>query len=124
MSKGIEFELVLPDRQRVAGVRFGSRSPGADRVLLMHGWLDNSATWFPLLDLLLKQLPNSDFVCFDFTGHGRSSRPHSDAGYIHTFRAMEAAAVADALGWDTFYVMVRVCLELRVAGECFLVACG
>ena len=46
------------------------------RVLALHGWLDNCASF----DFLAQELDEVDLVCIDCIGHGRSDfRPHLGA---------------------------------------------
>ena len=53
----------------VAGLR--SPGTGGQRVLALHGWLDNAASFVPLA----AQLPGLELVAIDLPGHrsGRAS---------------------------------------------------
>lgn len=53
-------------------------------VLAMHGWLDNSASFTPILNHLMQQdIPETvDFYALDFAGHGHSF--HRPAGCFYT----------------------------------------
>jgi pimeloyl-ACP methyl ester carboxylesterase len=81
----------------------GLRSPvsGGLRVLALHGWLDNAASFVPLAPLL----GAVDLVAPDLPGHGASDHlprgmDYSFAGAVHT-----VLDVADALGWDRFALL-------------------
>ena len=67
----------------------------------MHGWLDNAASFVPLL----RHLPGLDVVAIDQPGHGRSA--HLPAGSDYSFvGAINAILdVADALGWERFALL-------------------
>ena len=85
------------DYGRLAGLRGGA---GA-RVLALHGWLDNAASYVPLAPLLR----GIELVALDLPGHGRSAHlppgaEYSLAGTVHT--VLDAA---DALGWERFAVL-------------------
>ena len=85
------------DFGRLTGLRGGAGT----RVLALHGWLDNAASYVPLAPLL----PGLELVALDLPGHGRSAHlppgaEYSLAGTVHT--VLDAA---DALGWERFAVL-------------------
>jgi pimeloyl-ACP methyl ester carboxylesterase len=84
---------------RVAGLRSGT--PGATKVLALHGWLDNAASFLPLA----AQLPPLDLVMLDLPGHGRSAHlpPGADYNLLVTVNAV--LDVADSLGWERFALL-------------------
>ena len=47
------------------------------KVLALHGWLDNAASFIPLAG----QLPHLDLVMLDLPGHGRSAHLGPGAEY-------------------------------------------
>ncbi|MGH8027673.1 MAG: alpha/beta fold hydrolase, partial [Pseudoxanthomonas sp.] len=49
---------------RVTGLRSGTM--GVTKVLALHGWLDNAASFLPLA----AYLPGVDLVMLDLPGHG------------------------------------------------------
>lgn len=51
--------------------------PGAPKVLALHGWQDNSASFTTLAALL----PELHIIAPDFPGHGRSDWRHPQAAY-------------------------------------------
>lgn len=92
------FELALPGGT-VRGLRAGGE--GGRRVLALHGWLDNAASFVPLAP----HLPGLDLVVPDLPGHGRSDHlprgmDYSFAGAVHT-----VLDIADALGWERFTLL-------------------
>ena len=84
---------------RIAGLRSGI--PGGPKVLALHGWLDNAASFLPLAS----QLPTLDLVMLDLPGHGRSAHlgPGADYNLLVTVNAV--LDVADALGWERFALL-------------------
>lgn len=90
-----EIELRIPSG-RVAGRAWGP-SDGR-RVLALHGWLDNAASF----DELAPRLPHLRLVALDFPGHGRSE--HAPPGFLYPFLDLVAAAhhAAQALGWERY----------------------
>jgi pimeloyl-ACP methyl ester carboxylesterase len=85
---------------RVAGLR-GDGGVGTPRVLALHGWLDNAASFVPLAP----HLHGIDLVAPDLPGHGHS--PHLPAGADYSFAASVNTVldIADALGWDRFALL-------------------
>lgn len=93
-----ELTLQIPG-QRLAARRWGSEQ--GVRVLGLHGWLDNAATF----DTLAPLLPELQLVSLDLPGHGRSSHRHLSATYDFITWLPDVAAAADALGWQRFGIL-------------------
>lgn len=69
---------------------------GAPRVLCLHGWMDNAASFAALAPLL----DGLDVMALDLAGHGRSDhRPRGAHYYVHEY-VFDLDAALDALGWD------------------------
>ena len=83
----------------VRGLRFGRA--GGRRVLALHGWLDNAASFVPLA----AHLDGLDLVAPDLPGHGRSV--HMPVGTDYTFvgAVHQVLDIADALGWERFALL-------------------
>ena len=84
---------------KITGLRQGVA--GAPKVLALHGWLDNAASFEPMapyFDAL-------DFVAVDLPGHGASA--HLPAGVAYTFElaVLNVLDIADALGWTEFHLV-------------------
>lgn len=80
----------------IAGLRNGR--DGAPRVLALHGWLDNAASFVPLAPYL----DAVDLVAIDLPGHGRSAHLPPGADYSFAGALHSVLDAADALGWDRF----------------------
>ncbi len=65
------------------------------RVLALHGWLDNAASF----DTLAPLLPGARVVALDLPGHGRSSHRAPGAWYHYVDYLDEVLSAADAMGW-------------------------
>ena len=83
----------------IAGLRAGEA--GAPRVLALHGWLDNAASFEPLS----RHLRGIDLVAIDLPGHGASTHLPLPADYLLITFARAACAAADALGWERFALL-------------------
>lgn len=83
----------------LAGLRWPA--PGSPRVLCLHGWLDNAASFIPLSGLLA----GLDLVAVDLPGHGRSDYRHSSSNYYFTDYLFDVDAALDALGWDSCHLL-------------------
>jgi len=83
----------------VAGLR--SPGTGGQRVLALHGWLDNAASFVPLA----AQLPGLELVAIDLPGHGNSAHLPPGTQYNTPGAICHVLEVADALGWDRFVLL-------------------
>jgi len=77
------------------------RRPGAPRVLCLHGWLDNAASYVPLAP----HLASLDLVALDFAGHGHSPHRPRGARYYFMDNLWDVDAVLDALGWSDCHLV-------------------
>lgn len=78
-------------------------APGAPRVLALHGWLDNAASFVPLA----ARLPGLEIATLDLPGHGASAHLPPAADYTMVTFARAAFAAADALGWERFDLLAH-----------------
>lgn len=72
------------------------------RVLALHGWLDNAATFDRLIPLLPDGLR---IVALDLPGHGLSDHKPPGTTYHFIDNVPEMFAAADVLGWDKFTLL-------------------
>lgn len=63
------------------GIACGSKETKDNVVLCLHGWLDNAASFLPLMPDFQKQLENKRIIAIDWPGHGNSSHRSLDAHY-------------------------------------------
>ena len=82
----------------IAMLRTMTPSATAPRVLALHGWLDNAASFVPLAPWL----GDVDLVAPDLPGHGRSAHLAPGADYSFAGAVNAVLDIADALGWDRF----------------------
>ena len=97
-SKIVEVEIKTA-HFRYAAKRWGEKS--GPKILALHGWLDNAATF----DHLAPLLPEVDLVALDFPGHGFSSHRPRGIRYHYLDYVSDVINVADALNWDRFTLM-------------------
>lgn len=83
----------------LAGLRNGRE--GAPRVLALHGWLDNAASFVPLAPYL----DDLELVAIDLPGHGRSAHLAPGADYSFAYALHSVLDAADALGWERFALL-------------------
>jgi pimeloyl-ACP methyl ester carboxylesterase len=93
-----EFAVDIP-LGRIAGLRRGN--DGAPRVLALHGWLDNAASFLPLS----AHLDGVDLVAPDLPGHGASAHLPPGADYSFAGAMHAVLDIADALGWERFALL-------------------
>ena len=92
---------------QIPGLTLAARAWGptdGKKVLCLHGWLDNAATFDALAPLLDGDLR---LVCLDLPGHGRSEHRHRSAGYDFIYWVTDVAAAADALGWERYSLLAH-----------------
>ena len=88
--------------QTPLGVRAALRNDGeGPRVLALHGWLDNAASFLPLA----AHLRGIDLVALDLPGHGHSAHLPPGADYSFASAIASVLDAADALGWDRFALL-------------------
>lgn len=89
-------ELTLTVHGRKVAAQAWGRA-GGTRVLALHGWLDNAASFSQLAPLL----SDVDLVAIDFPGHGRSDHLPDGCWYHHIDSIDEVLVILDALGWSS-----------------------
>lgn len=87
-------ELILRVHGRDIAAQAWGRG-GGTRVLALHGWLDNAASFSRLAPLL----PDVELIAIDFPGHGRSQHLPDGCWYHYIDSVDEVLSVLDALGW-------------------------
>jgi len=76
-------------------------NPGAPKVLCLHGWLDNAASFMPLAPYL----KDFDLLALDFAGHGFSSHRPDTCHYYFPEHLYDVDAALDVLGWDNCHII-------------------
>jgi pimeloyl-ACP methyl ester carboxylesterase len=78
-----------------------SGNPDGEKILCLHGWLDNAASFIPLMPLL----ENYYVVALDLAGHGGSQ--HRIAGYDYVFVDWihDVLDVLDSLDWQQAHLL-------------------
>lgn len=80
-------------RGTLAGLRHGD--PNGAKLLCLHGWLDNAASFVPLLPALAA----FDVVALDLPGHGASAHRLPGYDYVFVDWIHDVLDALDALGW-------------------------
>jgi pimeloyl-ACP methyl ester carboxylesterase len=88
-------EIRLPTgRGELAALRAGR--PGAPRLLALHGWLDNAASFLPMLPFLSE----FEVVALDLPGHGGSEHRAPGYDYMLVDWIHDVLDALDGLGWE------------------------
>jgi pimeloyl-ACP methyl ester carboxylesterase len=82
-------------RGKISGLRHGN--PSGPRVLALHGWLDNAASFVPLMP----HLADFDLVALDLPGHGASAHRLPGYDYVFVDWIHDVLDALDALGWSS-----------------------
>ncbi|RYY75315.1 MAG: alpha/beta fold hydrolase [Gammaproteobacteria bacterium] len=99
-NKKPAYELVF----EVQGVQFAAQAWGNPKhlpVMALHGWLDNSASFFALAPLLKDVF----IVAVDLAGHGRTGHRKTSLPYNIWEDVPEIFTIADQLGWEKFSLL-------------------
>ncbi len=89
-------EISLPTaRGTLTGLRSGN--PDGPRLLALHGWLDNAASFIPLQ----AELADYNLVALDLPGHGGSAHRMPGYDYVFVDWIHDVLDVLDALGWPS-----------------------
>jgi pimeloyl-ACP methyl ester carboxylesterase len=86
--------LIIVAGVDIAGKRWRN---GTRRVIALHGWLDNAASFDVIAPLL-----DADVIALDLAGHGLSYHRTPQASYNVWDDLPDIVRVADALQWQTF----------------------
>ncbi len=73
------------------------------KVIALHGWLDNSASFSGLAPYL----KSCELVCLDLAGHGYSDHRSEHGSYNIWDDILDILAIADQLGWQQFDLLAH-----------------
>ena len=124
MTTVAEIQFNLPSAS-IAALRWNVGAP--KKVIALHGWLDNAASFSLLAPLLV----GCDVLALDLAGHGRSSKRSGHGAYNIWQDLPEILQVADHLEWESFYLLghsrgamiatlLAGCFPGRVQGTCLI----
>lgn len=107
--------ISLAHGDQIAALSFGD--PAQPRkILALHGWLDNAASFEALAPLLAAQ---AQVVAVDLPGHGRSSHRPKGGSYAFAEWVADVYEIARALGWERFGLLghsMGAAISLLMAG--------
>ena len=111
-----EFSLPAPSNRKLRGYKISSQTNSRTVTVMVHGWLDNSCTWFDVFPHLDDDL--GDVIAPDLAGHGRSDHLPPDGHYIIMQYALDLAALLVSLKGS--YEEIRLVGHSLGAGVCIL----
>lgn len=83
----------------VHAMRNATRAP--DRLLCLHGWLDNSASFRPMMPFM----EDMEVVAVDLPGHGRSDHRDRNSLYHYIDYVRDIKLILDALQWESCHLL-------------------
>ncbi len=114
MNKASPVNIPL-DWGNLSGMHWSN--PGAPKLLCLHGWLDNAASFVPLAACL----QDFDVLALDFAGHGFSSHRPPHCRYYISENVYDVDAVLDYLQWEKCNLMGH---SMGGAVACHYAACA
>lgn len=85
----------------IAGQQWGSGNK--HRVIALHGWLDNSASF----ETIAPHIEDCDIIALDFAGNGESDHRSQHGSYNIWDDLPDILAIADALEWQSFNLLAH-----------------
>lgn len=76
-------------------------NPDGEKILCLHGWLDNAASFVPLMPLLEKY----HVVALDMPGHGGSQHRMPGYDYVFVDWIHDVLDVLDSLDWQQAHLL-------------------
>jgi pimeloyl-ACP methyl ester carboxylesterase len=92
--KGVQEIRLDTGRGTLGALRFGT--PGAPKLLCLHGWLDNAASYLPLLPYLA----DFEVVALDLPGHAGSDHRAPGYDYMLVDWIHDVLDAMDSLDWS------------------------
>ncbi len=86
-------------RGEIVGLRSGD--PAGPKLLALHGWLDNAASFIPLMP----HLHAFDVVALDLPGHGASAHRLPGYDYVFVDWIHDVLDALDALDWSRAHLL-------------------
>lgn len=101
----IEPVSYLVNDKCLAGLACGNND--ADIVLCLHGWLDNAASFLPMLESLRKStyMKNKRFIAIDWPGHGLSAHRSPDAHYHFLDYVYDLLSLLEMNSWESIDIV-------------------
>jgi len=84
----------------IQGLVCGKEDNENNIVLCLHGWLDNAASFLPLMPYFQKNLLDKHIVAIDWSGHGNSSHKSLDAHYHFIDWTYDLLQLFEANSWQ------------------------
>lgn len=91
----------------IAGQEWGNPN-GENKVICIHGWLDNCASFQPLIPYILDYKNNADtyhIIAFDQSGVGLSCHRPVGTEYHQLGQVIEIKRIVSELNWSSFHII-------------------
>jgi len=88
----LEYTVTSADGTAIAAQEYGLSTEDAPTIVLLHGYPNSHAVWFPILPLLVDEF---HVLTFDMRGVGKSGKPSNVEDYVLDRLDEDFAAVVD-----------------------------
>ena len=98
----LEKKMKMDDYIQLPTIKLACRSWGPKEglpVLALHGWLDNLASFEPLMQYLPKLTPHLYFVAVDLPGHGHSEHIERRRGFVFLDYVAIVSEIIETFEW-------------------------
>ena len=82
-------------------IRYTTHGSGAKKVIVLHSWMGEYQSWIPVIPHL--DMDSYTYAFADVRGYGKSQNIKGE--YTSDEIANDVFAIADDLGWDSFYLI-------------------
>lgn len=79
---------------RLGAIEVSDQS-STETVLFLHGWLDNAASFEPLIDEMAKLNSSLRYIALDLPGHGHSTHAKSGFYPFHDYLDVLSQVIAE-----------------------------
>lgn len=111
-----DITLLCSDGIELAGQSYGNKEDPSQKIMCLHGWMDNCRSYYHFAPHLLKKLAErTHLVAIDFPGHGKSSHYGDRPPMVLAETAFYVAEALRSLSWNENITLIGHSMGASVA---------